>query len=52
MKIYKKNSKPRKKITRGDAEFSSSILVTVEQVCEVKKVGVYPMNGIHQTRNK
>ena len=33
-------------------EFSYGIPLTVERVCKVKKVGVYPMNGVNQPHNK
>ena len=40
------------KFTRADVEFSYEIPLTVERVCKVKKVGVYPMNGVHNIHNK
>ena len=40
------------KLTRGDVESSYGLPLTFDQFCKVKKVGVYPMKGVHQIHNK
>ena len=39
-------------LTRGDVEFIYGIPITIGQLCKVKKVGVYPMNGVRHIHNK
>ena len=52
MKIQRKNSKPWNNSQGGDVEFSYGPPITIGKVCKVKKMGVYPMNGVHQIHNK
>ena len=39
-------------ITRGGVEFSHGLPISVERVHKVKKVGVYPMNGVRYIHNE
>ena len=39
-------------LTRGDVEFSYGLPLTVEKVCKVREMGVYPMNGVHPIYSK
>ena len=39
-------------LTRGDMEYSYGLPLTIERVRKAKKLGVYPINRVHQKRNK